>query len=476
MPYSRYDKYQSREMIDRQLKIRGAISIYWLATITAVAASVILLNQYLLPASPVQARLEPTTAGKKTPAATPVAGQIIADPKNPAWLIYNRDRDHDGRADPLFLAGPGDPEDFLYRGKRNADGTRDGDQLRIIDRLRASGANSIYMQAIRSHGGDGEADHNPFMTASPDAGIDADILAQWDSWLTAMDNNGIVAYFFFYDDAIDVSKNLGWPLDATGNLHPAEKNYIETIVDKLKHHKHLIWNVMEEVQEMGSDYVSHAKKIAQTIREADEYHHAIAIHKLSGDEFDEFAEDDNIDQFAMQTDARGAVKIHDAVASAWQKAAGRYNINLAEAADHVAKTGAELRQINWAIAMAGAYVMVLGMDVANTPLTDLADLGALRRFMESTDFNTMTPDDSLAYAGTRYVLANPGHSYIAYSNRPATNIGIRQLAAGHYDLRWFDPASGQYFRQDKVELAAGDHSWPRPIGFGAETALYLTRQ
>ncbi len=42
---------------------------------------------------------------------------------------------------PLFLCGPGDPEDFLYRT----------DQQAFIDRLVANGGNTAYVQVVRSH-------------------------------------------------------------------------------------------------------------------------------------------------------------------------------------------------------------------------------------------------------------------------------------------------------------------------------------
>lgn len=54
--------------------------------------------------------------------AVPLDGQIIVDPNNPSWLKYNG-------GGPFFLAGPGDPEGFLYRGALNADGTRNGDLI-----------------------------------------------------------------------------------------------------------------------------------------------------------------------------------------------------------------------------------------------------------------------------------------------------------------------------------------------------------
>ena len=178
-----------------------------------------------------------------------VPGQHARADLMAATNLYEDDQD----GGPFFMCGPGDPEDFLYRGTRNPDGTRNGDQISLINKLTGTGANSIYFQAIRSHGGDGKADHNPFNGSDPVQGVNVTILDQWETWFTEMDDNGIVIYFFFYDDAINVSASLGWPLDGSGNLHPQEKNFLETLVNRFEHHQNLIWVVMEEVQEMGSD-------------------------------------------------------------------------------------------------------------------------------------------------------------------------------------------------------------------------------
>ncbi len=121
----------------------------------------------------------------------PLSGQVIPYPDRPAWLARNQDLDEDRRLDPLSICGPGDPEDFLYRGARNPDGTRAGDQMAIIEKIGASGANTLYFQAIRSHGGDGEPTHNPFVNSDPAQGLDEDILWQWDRWLSAMDEAGL---------------------------------------------------------------------------------------------------------------------------------------------------------------------------------------------------------------------------------------------------------------------------------------------
>ncbi len=122
--------------------------------------------------------------------AAPMDGQIVVDPTNPMWLArYNR---ADNTYQPHFTAGPGDPENFLFRGSRQADGTRAGsgaDQTALINKLALSGANSLYMQVVRSNGGDGSGDHNPFINPSnPSSGLNTAILDQWETWFNAIDD------------------------------------------------------------------------------------------------------------------------------------------------------------------------------------------------------------------------------------------------------------------------------------------------
>ncbi len=272
----------------------------------------------------------------------PLSGQIIVDPTNPSWLKYQ-----DGG--PFFMCGPGDPENFLYRGTINPDGTRNGDQLELINKLKGTGANSIYVQAIRSHGGDGDSTHNPFINNDSTQGINTKVLDQWETWFTEMDNNRIVIYFFFYDDSINVSANLRWPLDISGNLHPQEKNFIETVVSRFEHHKYLIWVVMEEVEEMGSDYIAHTKKIAETIRKGDDHNHVIAVHKRGGLNFFDFADDPNIDQFAIQYGVSSASEFQNGMVTAWNYGAGRYNLNMSEGGP--LGRGETARKKLWASAM-----------------------------------------------------------------------------------------------------------------------------
>ncbi len=386
-------------------------------------------------------------------------GQIVVDPDHPEWLKY-----HNGG--PFFMCGPGDPEGFLYRGTRLPDGTRNGDQMDLIDKLKGTGANCIYLMAVRSHGGDGDNTENPFVDSDPSNALDQDILNQWETWFTAMDNNDIVIYFFFYDDSARIW-NTG---DSVG---PEEITFIQGLVDRFEHHKHLIWCVAEEYSEAYSP--RRVSNIAAEIRTADDYEHVIAVHQHSGLVFD-FTDDANIDQFAIQYNNASISGLHSGMVTAWNNAAGRYNLNMSESLDHGYGDEETICRKNWACAMGGAYVMVLRMDIASTPMSQLEDCGRLVEFFESTDFNEMSPHDELRYGSTQYVLAKPGDSYIAYASSPSRmGIGLKNVGDGIYNFRWFDCVDGDSVEQIGVSVTAGNRTWSKPPQIGNELAVYIKK-
>jgi hypothetical protein len=389
--------------------------------------------------------------------SSPQSGQIIVDPEHPQWLKRKG-------GGPFFMCGPGDPEDFLYRGKLNPDGTRDGDQMALIEKLKGTGANCIYLMAVRSHGGDGDKTHNPFVNNDPRKGVNSKVLAQWGRWFTEMDKNGIVVYLFFYDDNARIW-NTG---EAVGK---EEKDFIRTLVNLFEHHRNLIWCIAEEYQEAFS--VERVKNIAAEIHMADDYDHVIAVHKLTGLDFSEFADEPNIDQFAIQYNVSSADALHNGMIDVWERAQGKYNLNMSEAAEY--GSGQEARKKSWACAMGGAYVMILEMDIAATAKDDLEDCGRLVRFFESTNFNAMSPHEEFRFAGTKYVLALPGFSYIAYSPELKGEIGLKDMRQGTFEFRWFDCVTGEEVRQAKVNVQAGNQSWEKPRGIGSELAVYIRR-
>ncbi len=396
----------------------------------------------------------PSLAFAQTP-----AGQIVVDPAHPAWFKY-----HEGG--PFYMCGPGDPEGFLYRGTRNPDGTRNGDQMALINKLAGTGANCIYLMAIRSHGGDGDATQNPYIDSDLSKGLDNDILNQWETWFTAMDSNGIVIFFIFYDDS---AKPFGKDLPAGGELTPAEAVFVDAMVSRFKHHRHLIWCVAEEYAEGLS--AAHAAKIAQRIKLKDDRGHPVAIHQNNGTAFD-FNGNPAFDQFAVQWNVDTPAELHAGTVAAWNNVGGLVNVNVAEFAN--AGTGATLRVKLWAIAMGGGYSMVLGMDIESTPVSDLGNCGRLVRFMEATRFNETSPHDELAGCDTDYVLANPGEVYIGYGD--GGDAFQLFMVPGNYAVKWYDPTTGLWVDQaTRVVLSAGSQLFAKPGTFAQDAALYVVR-
>ncbi len=424
---------------------------------------------------------------------SPQQGQIMVDPENPSWLVYNRDQNQDGRLDPYFMAGPGDPEGFLYRGKRNPDGTRQGDQMKLVAEVAASGGNCMYLMAVRTHGGDAWKDaetepeiypdnmHNPWIGQQPYYGLNPEILDQWETWFTEMDRKGITICLFIYDDAIRVGEQIGWHLSQEGELHPGERKFIESLVNRFEHHKNLIWCVMEEGQEIGREWQLHISKIAELIRQEDDYDHVIAAHQLSGSIFFHRG-DPNIDQFAIQAalweSGLTPDSMHHWLVEMWKASAGNYNLNMSEYKQHESLLDQGdyegFRKMNWAIAMAGSYLMAFGLDI-EIHKEVLQQFRRIQDFFESTRVNQMSPHDELKHAGTQYVLASPASSYIAYSSLDPGHLGLRDMKAGVYDLRWYDCISGQTLERDAVPVKEGDGKWKKPKEFGPEVALYLYR-
>jgi len=135
----------------------------------------------------------------------------------------------------------------------------------------------------------------------------------------------------------------------------------------------------------------------------------------------------------------------------------------------------EWRKTPYGYLLKDMRVMILGMDVASTSKSDLQDCGHLVRFFESTNFNEMSPHDELKYGDTRYVLALPGTSYIAYTPSLKGKIGLKNTTAGNYEFHWFDCATGKQFLQTEVAVAMGDQTWIKPVGMGNEVAVYIKR-
>lgn len=352
---------------------------------------------------------------------------------------------------PVFMCGPGDPEDLLYRPAPA--------QQDFIDSLVVNGGNTAYVQAVRTHGGDDPTGtHNPWVGNDPMLGLDAAVLDQWEAWFAQMDTAGVVTYLFIYDDAAS-------PFGSGDTVPPMEVAFIEAIVNRFEHLDNLVWAICEECDEAFTP--ARIRNLASVVRGVDDNRHPIAVHLLEATPFSEYADDPNIDQFALQLTAAGPAGFNSAMKAARATAAGRYSVLMAEG--HPDVFGAEARQRAWAVAMAGSGIMHLRWG-SNAPLdpADLADCRILADFMRRTDYPLLAP--AAPFGGADYTLAGP--SFIVYGLSGV--VGVAALPVGDYDLLWLDIATGALVRQQGVTFVGGDTLLDPPIGFGAEIAVWLT--
>ena len=129
----------------------------------------------------------------------------------------------------------------------------------------------------------------------------------------------------------------------------------------------------------------------------------------------------------------------------------------------------------WSCVMTGMHALEAGHDVLRRQNL-LADDGLIVKFMEQTEFYKMKSSDDLAAGSTRWVLANPGDSYIAYTYNYSGPMGVKRMTAGTYDLKWFDTVDGNVVTQTDISVSPGDVTWSEPEGIGKEVALYIKRQ
>ena len=386
-------------------------------------------------------------------------GQIRVDPEHSDRLVYNRDRNGDGKLDPFFMCGPGGPEGFLY-GDISGGDTPDS----VLDKMIRHGGNCIYLQGIRSHGGDGTAEQNPFIKNDPANGIDHGVLDQWEEWFDRMQAHGIVVFFFFFDD----SARIGWK----DKIVPVERDYIRTVVNAFEHQPNLIWVIAEEYSESFSK--EKVSRLAGLVRETDDHHHVIANHQLPGLVFDH-ADDPNLDQFAMQlrSEEGSASDVHAKCLRALDNAEGRYHVNLAKQYDWhsdllEAGNRAGVRRVNWAAATTGMSIMHLGAwettrDRRPPTVGMLKDYRHVYEFLESLpDLNEMIPQDDRVRSGNAWVLGRTGH-YVVYLVNGGT-VKMEVATAGKpLQAQWYNPRRGKSSTAGPVE-SDGVHRFKAPNG------------
>jgi hypothetical protein len=198
----------------------------------------------------------------------------------------------------------------------------------------------------------------------------------------------------------------------------------------------------------------------------------IGNHHLNGTTFKAWQPGGALRHFSMQMGAATGADAHAAALDGLRNAAGRYQVIYSESTT-TPPDAAGMRRHAWAAAMAGVMPMLLQMNIADTPVEALQECRHLQRFFEATDFFTMSPQDDLKHAGTSYVLADPGRSYIAYGHGAARELGVSNLPAGKCSVTWLDCITGKSISEEHQFSAPGARSFRKPAPIGDECAVWI---
>lgn len=414
-------------------------------------------------------------------------GQVIVAGANPGYLKYNG-------GGPVFLSGPDNPEDFLFQGDLQPDGTRSGGaQVEMIERMARTGVNAFHCQMTRmkrcNFKDEGDDTHTPFVDHDPAKGLNEAVLNQWDKWLDLFEQKGIIVHLEFYNDATDVEM-MGWKLDADGNLPPDEQRWIEGIVKKFKHHKNILWGIEESCNKLPGARTPHFKKIGEVIARADDHNHPIVQSFVVPNDPDKDFPEGGIlsDDYVGDPNIRVVTWLHivphgDDLEKQHQeylkyaRLDGQRFVVLKNETYHHPRGGARSRRYMWSCAMTGIHTLEAyhHADGKRTNENTLRDDGRIKTFMEKTEFYSMKPRDDLAAGSAKWVLANPGDAYIAYTYNYSGPMGIKDMAAGTYYLLWFDTVDGGMVEQTNVSIPSGSVLWSKPDSMGNEIALYVQR-
>jgi hypothetical protein len=434
------------------------------------------------PAEP-EAKRFVATGELDDPAALP--GQIIVKGSRPGYLKYNG-------GGVAFLCGPDNPEDFLFLGDLNPDGTRsNGPQQQIIDRMADAGVSVCHVLAFRMRRcnikDEGDDRHCPFVDFDPANPLNEKVLDQWEGWLKQLEKHGIAVHLEFYNDATDVER-MGWTLDGQGGLHKDEERFVAGIVNRFEHLKNIVWGIEESVNKLPRARTPHFMKLSALIAREDDHHHPIVHSFVTPDTSErdihpdgvmgkDYAGDPHV-QIVTWLHALPHGEDYEAQHRHYLKYAGTDNdrfIVMKSETERFPRNLTQSRRYLWSCAMTGMHTPESGLNALTRPRL-LDDAGRVATFMERTDFHTMRPRDELAAGSTNWVLANPGRSYIAYSYNYSGPMGVKDLPAGEYELIWFDTISGRSETRSGIQIEAGEATWSKPGSFGIEIALFVKRR
>ena len=349
----------------------------------------------------------------------------------------------------------GDP---LFDNSANPDGAKG--IIGAINYLASESVNSLYFLPMNL-GGDGR-DTYPFIkptgTAFDNTHYDISKLYQWGVVLDHMQNNGIAAHFVLAETEIG---NTNW-FD-NGQLGTERKLFYREMIARYSHLMAVKWNLSEESRYSPEQH----KLFASYIDQLDWADHAISVHTTQNRPYEQY---DGIigDSLFQASSIQFLPNNSDRFVEEWREKSAfsgwPWVIDMDEvgpATTGLTDTNAdELRKtVLYPIYLSGGNIewyfgyhpLPLGGDMRTENFRTREPMYRYMRYaremiLAELPFWEMEPDDSLHSAGATsdvQVFAKTGEIYAVYLP-DATDSGSLSVPDDEYQIRWFNPRTGQF--------------------------------
>jgi hypothetical protein len=350
------------------------------------------------------------------------------------------------------------------------------------------GANCIYFLP-NDLGGDGEETF-PHTDLDAKTRYDVSKLAQWELLFRHAIATGV---FLHFQLAETESENENY-YDG-GDLGPERTLFYRELQARFGHHPASEWNVGEE-----NDYGTEKREaFAARLKAVDPYGHPVTTHTHIG-QIHSFYEpllgNADFDVTSFQT-ADGGMGLADTVGE-WRERSANADVPWVASVDETQTVTVDdldpgRREKMWPTYMGGGggyewYIQAAGGGhTLDQTLEDFGRIGPALEWagnavslLESLPVREMAPVHDLgsADAGTTYVLANPGSTYLLYNDERADSLSLDLSDAGEeFSVAWYDPREGGDLAAGSVETVSGgaERSLGAPPGDAESDWLAVVR-
>lgn len=274
-----------------------------------------------------------------------------------------------------------------------------------------------------------------------------------------------------------------------GELGPQRKLYYRELVARFSHHMALNWNLGEETKQSAAQH----RAMSACFRALDPYGHPVVLHTFPPEHEKIYrpllGPGSDLTGISIQTawdnayaSARKWVQESAAAGKKWVVAndeQGGANQGVAADADYAGDKGSVAdnrsgirRETLWGNLMAGGAGVeyYFGYQTGETDLTaqDFRSREkkwddarhALEFFTENTPFWEMTATDGVASRG--WCLAKKGAFYVVYLGTGGSATLDLAGAQGSYEVKWYNPRSGQFDGSPTTVAGGGKRSLGNP--------------